>query len=49
MSFDEYSPMYCEINLDNEKYLTINTNGADSADIARGPRKLRGTTPGNSK
>lgn len=42
-------PIYCWATLLAPVTLVISTNGEERAATARGPRKLRGTTPGNSK
>ena len=41
--------MYCETIFSVEKNMeTTDTNGYESAETATAPRKVRGTTPGNS-
>lgn len=48
IKFVFFLPMYCAQNLFASKWCSIKINGLASVDIAIGPRKVRGTTPGNS-
>lgn len=42
------SPKYCDQNLLMLRILRIATNGDTITEIISGPKKVRGTTPGNS-